>query len=288
MGELTLMKVAVIYHEDFGSKGHSVLRPRIKPSFEALRRSGLLEGEDVQVFSAEAAPLSLVERAHTPEHMEAMRAESYNRMYHDVALLSVGSVLKASEMVAKGEAERSFAYTGTAGHHASPGSCWGFCYYNDVAIAISKLRDMGLERFLIVDVDPHFGDGTRNFFGDDPDVYHVNFNHQESSNFDDKRRNHDIGIGFDADDETFLRELSTAMDMAKEFDFQICFVVFGHDSHADDYGGFELTSAVYPKMARIIKEACGERGIVFVLSGGSVPDVASRAIPEVIAVLAGR
>ncbi|MDF0589715.1 histone deacetylase family protein [Candidatus Methanocrinis natronophilus] len=282
------MKVAVIYHPDFGSKGHSVLKARIKPSFEALERSGLLEGEDVQVFSAEAAPLALVERSHTREHMERMRTEPSERMYHEVALLSAGSVLRAAEMVAEGGAHHSFAYTGTAGHHASPGSCWGFCYYNDVAIAIMRLREMGLARFLIVDVDPHFGDGTRNFFGEDPHVYHVNFNHQVSSNYDGEKRNHDIGIGFDADDETFLRELSAAMEMAKDFDFQICFVVFGHDSHADDYGGFELTTAAYPKMARIIKEASGERGVVFVLSGGSIPEVASKAIPEVISVLSGR
>ena len=282
------MLVAVIYHEDFGSKGHSVLKHRIKPSFEALERSGLLEGDEVQVFKPEPAPLALVERAHTPEHMESMRTESYNKMYYDVALLSAGSVLLASEMVAKGEAENAFAYTGTAGHHASPGSCWGFCYFNDVAISIMRLREMGLARFLIVDVDPHFGDGTRNFFGGDPDVYHINFNHQQSSNFDGKLNNYDIGIGFDAEDEQFLKELESAMEMAKDFDFQICFVVFGHDSHADDYGGFELTSAVYPRMARIIKEAAGDRGIVFVLSGGSVPEVASKAIPEVIAVLVGR
>ena len=85
-----------------------------------------------------------------------------------------------------------------------------------------------------------------------------------------------------------MRELAGSMEMAKDFDFEICFVVFGHDSHADDYGGFELTVAAYPKMARIIKEAVGERSIVFVLSGGSVPEVAARAIPEVIAVLAER
>jgi acetoin utilization deacetylase AcuC-like enzyme len=282
------MKVAVIYHEDFGLKGHSVLKHRIKPSFEALARSGLLEEGDVQVFEPEPAPLALVGRAHTPEHMERMRTESYNRQYHDVALLSAGSVLKASEMVARGEAENAFAYTGTAGHHASPGSCWGFCYYNDVAISIMRLREMGLERFLIVDVDPHFGDGTRNFFGDDPNVYHINFNHQQNSNFDDKKNNYDVGIGFDAKDEQFLSELESSMEMTKDFDFQICFVVFGHDSHADDYGGFELTSTVYPKMAWIIKDAAGDKGVVFVLSGGSVPEVASKAIPEVIAVLAGR
>jgi len=280
--------VAVIYHEDFGSKGHSVLKARIKPSFEALARSGLLEGDDVQVFEPAPAPLELVEKAHTPEHMESMRTESYNRMYYDVALLSTGSVLKAAEMVAKGEAQNAFAYTGTAGHHASPGSCWGFCYFNDVAISIQRLRELGLERFLIVDVDPHFGDGTRNFFGDDPNVYHINFNHQSNSNFDGNKNNYDVGIGFDAEDGQFLSELDNAMGMAKDFDFQICFVIFGHDSHADDYGGFELTTAVYPKMARIIKEAVGDKGVVFVLSGGSVPEVASKAIPEMISVLAER
>jgi len=282
------MKVAVIYHQDFGSKGHSVLKARIKPSFEALARSGLLEEGDIQVFEPEPAPLELVERAHTPEHMESMRTESYHRQYYDVALLSAGSVIKAAEMVARGVAENAFAYTGTAGHHASPGSCWGFCYFNDLAITIIRLREMGLSRFLIVDVDPHFGDGTRNFFGDDPDVYHINFNHQESSNFDGKKNNYDVGIGFDAGDDQFLSELASAMEMAKDFDFSICFVVFGHDSHADDYGGFELTSAVYAKMARIILEAAGGKGVVFVLSGGSVPEVASKAIPDVISVLAGR
>ena len=44
--------------------------------------------------------------------------------YREVAMLSAGSVMMAAEMVARGEARRAFAYTGTAGHHASRGSCW--------------------------------------------------------------------------------------------------------------------------------------------------------------------
>jgi acetoin utilization deacetylase AcuC-like enzyme len=285
---LSPMKVAVIYHEDFALKGHSVLKGRIKPSFEALMASGLVDGVEVQVFEAQPVPLELVEKVHTEEHMESMRNEAYNRQYYDVALLSAGSVLMASEMVAKGDAESAFAYTGTAGHHASPGSCWGFCYFNDVAITITRLREIGLEKFLIVDVDPHFGDGTRNFFGDDPDVYHINFNHQSSSNYDSQKNNHDIGIGFDADDDLFLSELEGALERAKEFPFEICFVIFGHDSHIDDYGGFDLSLKAYPRMTELIKKAAGERGLVFVLSGGSNAQVASRAIPDVISVLAGR
>lgn len=281
------MKVAVIYHYDFGLKGHSVLKNRIAPSFIALMKSGLVDGDEVQVFEPEPAPVELVEKVHTPEHMENMRTEPYDRQYYDVALLSAGSVLMAADIVTSGKAESAFAYTGTAGHHASPGSCWGFCYFNDVAITINHLKEKGLERFLIIDVDPHFGDGTRNFFGDDTNVYHINFNHQPKSVYNKEKNNYDIGIGFDAEDEQFLSELGAALDMAKDFDFQLCFVIFGHDSHVDDYGGFDLTSKVYPKMADQIKKAVGDRGLVFVLSGGSNPKVASEAIPGIISVLAG-
>jgi acetoin utilization deacetylase AcuC-like enzyme len=279
-----MMKVAITYHEDFGRDGFSVLKDRIRPSFEELRESGLIDGETIRVLLPKPAPLRLVERAHTPGHMENMATDPYR----EVAILSAGSVIMASELVATGQAESAFAYTGTAGHHASRGSCWGFCYFNDVAIAILRLREMGLQRFLIVDVDPHFGDGTRDFFGDDPSVFHINFHSGTGEKHDPAANNFDIGLGFDASDEQLLRALEMALELAKDFDFQMAFIIFGHDSHQDDYGGFNLTFNAYPRMAQIIKKAVGDRGLVFVLSGGSCVHVAKQAIPDVIRVLAGR
>jgi acetoin utilization deacetylase AcuC-like enzyme len=278
------MKVAITYHEDFGRHGFSVLKERIAPSFEALMESGIVDGDCVQVFKSSPAPLRLVEQAHTRQHMENMASDPYR----DVAILSAGSVMMAAELVATGQAENAFAYTGTAGHHASRGSCWGFCYFNDIAITISRLRELGLKRFLIVDVDPHFGDGTRDFFGEDKDVFHINFYSGNEEKHDPLKNNYDIGLGFSANNELFLSSLKSALELAKDLDFQMAFVVFGHDSHEDDYGGFNLTFDAYPEMARIIKEAVGEKGLVFVLSGGSGAHVARRVIPDVIRVLAGR
>jgi acetoin utilization deacetylase AcuC-like enzyme len=277
------MKVAVVYHEDFGKYGYSVLKDRIIPSYEQLMELGIVDGEDVQVFRPNVAPLELVEAAHTENHMANMRHDPYRY----AALLSAGSVLLAAELVAAGQAENAFAYTGTAGHHASRGSCWGFCYFNDVAITIMRLRKMGLERFLIVDVDPHFGDGTRDFFGQDPNVFHINFNSSPEMKHDPAMNNYDIGIGYGADDARFLKELESALELARDFDFQMAFVIFGHDSHQDDYGGFNLTLKAYPKMTSMIKKATEERGLVFVLSGGSNVAVAKQAIPDIISVLAG-
>jgi len=276
--------VAITYHEDFGARGFSVLKERIRPSFEKLMRSGLVDGKEVQVFRARPAPLELVESCHTAAHMMNMKDDPYR----DVAMLSAGSVMMAAEMVAKGEARRAFAYTGTAGHHASRGSCWGFCYFNDVAITIAHLRAMGLQRFLIVDVDPHFGDGTRDFFADDADVFHINMHSGKDEVHDPQRNNYDIGLSFGAKDDLFLSALKSALDLAADFDFQMAFVIFGHDSHQDDYGGFDLTFEAYPMMSRMILDAVEERGLVFVLSGGSCVHVAEQVIPDVIAVLAER
>jgi acetoin utilization deacetylase AcuC-like enzyme len=278
------MKVAITYHEDFGKQGFSVLKERIQPSFEALMESGLVDGVEVQIFKAKPAPIGLVEKAHTESHMENMRSDPYR----EVAMLSAGSVMMAAEMVAKGQARSAFAYTGTAGHHASRGSCWGFCYFNDVAITILYLRELGLERFLIVDVDPHFGDGTRDFFKDDPDVFHINLHSGTGKEYDPAMNNYDTGLGFGASNEQFLSALQGAMELAKDFDFQIAFVIFGHDSHKDDYGGFNLSFEAYPRMMQIIQEAVGEKGLVVVLSGGSCVHVAKRVIPDVIRVMAGR
>jgi acetoin utilization deacetylase AcuC-like enzyme len=278
------MKVAITYHEDFGKNGFSVLKERIRPSFEALMESGLVDGIDVRVFKPTDAPLRLVEQAHTSTHMQNMQTDPYR----DVALLSAGSVMMASELVAKGEAKSAFAYTGTAGHHASRGSCWGFCYFNDVAITILRLRELGLTRFLIVDVDPHFGDGTRDFFGNDADVFHINFHSSTGEKHDPNNNNYDIGLTFGANNDRFLSALKGALELARDFDFQMAFVIFGHDSHQDDYGGFSLTLEAYAKMARMICDAVGDKGLVFVLSGGSCVHVAERVIPDVIRVLAER
>jgi acetoin utilization deacetylase AcuC-like enzyme len=279
------MKLAVVYHEDFGKDGYPVLKERIRPSFEALMESGIVDGEDVRIFRPKPAALDIVSRAHTEGHMMNMLHDPYR----DVALLSVGSVLLASELVASGNANYAFAYTGTAGHHASKGGCWGFCYFNDIAISILHLRDMGMKRFLIIDVDPHFGDGTRNFFGEDVDVFHINFHSGSGHEFDHEMNNYDIGLGWGSTDAEFLKELELAVDLSKGFDYDMAFLIFGHDSHQDDYGGFDFTCSVYPKMTRMIKDAADERGLglVFVLSGGSNVLVAKESIPSVIAVLAG-
>ena len=129
---------------------------------------------------------------------------------------------------------------------------------------------------------------TRDFFKDDADVFHINMHSSTGEEHDPIKNNYDIGLTFGCNNERFLSALKNALELARDFDFQMAFVIFGHDSHQDDYGGFNLTFEAYPRMTQLILEAVGDKGLVFVLSGGSCVHVAQRVIPDVIRVLAGR
>jgi len=102
----------------------------------------------------------------------------------EAASLAVGGAIRASQMAFAGEP--TFALIRPPGHHASPNSCWGFCYFNNIAIAIRRLiHAKKIERALIVDFDLHFGDGTSNTFAGDTNVvyYHMGSTPKELESF---------------------------------------------------------------------------------------------------------
>jgi acetoin utilization deacetylase AcuC-like enzyme len=272
------MPVAVTYHENFGHYGYIILKDRVSPSFNAVRQ--LLPPEKIKVFTPEATADTkrLVEAVHTRNHIEDVSHSGYL----EVSMLSVASVVMAAELLSAGEFSSAFAYVGAAGHHASREGFWGFCYLNDAAAAIMKLKEQGLKRFLILDVDPHFGDGTRNILGKDPDVIHINFDTNLKNRFDFENNNFDYGLGM-AKDQVFLDALDEALKT--EYEFDLMFVIFGHDSHTYDYGGFSLTYDAYPKLARKVKHYAGNRPLLWVLSGGSEVEVAVQVIPDILRVL---
>ena len=49
-------------------------------------------------------------------------------------------------------------------HHAMRARASGFCVFNDPAIAIARLLELGAERVAYVDIDVHHGDGVQAAF----------------------------------------------------------------------------------------------------------------------------
>jgi acetoin utilization deacetylase AcuC-like enzyme len=282
LGDVGHVKVAVIYHPEFSMYGYPVLRDRVAPAFHELSARGLLDRDGVKVFEPVPVEEALVAEVHSEAHVRGVM----NSGYYEVALLSAGAVVMGAEEVSANRAQSAFCFVGAAGHHASRDGFWGFCYLNDVAIAVRKLRrDFSRRRFAILDIDPHFGDGTRDILGPDPDVMHINFHSGFGMGREDGPNNLDFGLPHDADDQRFLSETEEALKAALSFGPELLFVVFGHDNHRDDYGAFALSDQAYVEFARRVKEMFPRR-VCYVLSGGSNPRVARRAIGDVVEVLA--
>ncbi len=156
---------------------------------------------------------------HRQSHLERVREKG---LVYEIAALSAGGAIMAAELGVRGDP--AFALIRPPGHHASSNSCWGFCWFNNVAVAVEKLRRAGtVNRVLIVDIDLHYGDGTNNIFTGVPEVvyYHLD------------------GI----------RDLERCL--AANSDCDLVAVSAGFDMHVEDWGGI-LTTGDYAAIGRMI------------------------------------
>jgi len=164
---------------------------------------------------------------HEETHINSVKNR---REVYEVAVLAVGGAIKASELAMKGEP--AFGLIRPPGHHASRDSSWGFCYFNNIAISIEKLRRRDkITKALIVDIDLHYGDGTANIFAENPDVSYFHVKGQSR--------------------QQYLENLRECLDIPN--DFEIIAVSAGFDRHENDWGGL-LRTEDYQSIGRTIKE----------------------------------
>jgi len=198
----------VIYHPKFATHGNLVLRERLSPAFNFLM--DFLKEYDrnnrVVIQTAKRVEEKLILQIHTEQHLARIRED----ICYEAALLSAGGAVLAGETVWLGKVKNSFVFTGTAGHHAGRNSYWGFCYINNSALLIQYLRNTyNVKRFMIIDTDPHPGDGTREIFENDEHVVHLNFcsNGYSPSKDAIKYNKFDISLPSNISDRGFLKVL---------------------------------------------------------------------------------
>jgi acetoin utilization protein AcuC len=86
------------------------------------------------------------------------------------ARLVVGQAKLACQLVQDGKFQKMVSVGGGL-HHAKPNYGEGFCLYNDVAFcARYLLHEYKLERVMILDTDAHAGNGTYEYFQEEPRV----------------------------------------------------------------------------------------------------------------------
>jgi len=216
----------VFYHEDF--RQVYVSDPAAAPG----RIEAIVKAIENEVEFEEAMPAAAddIEAIHGVYHIKYVTRQG---LYH-ISALAAGAAIQAAE---QGLTEPSFALIRPPGHHASADSSWGFCYFNNMAIALDNLKRTGrINTAYVLDFDLHFGDGNVNILGGRNDVTL----HNPSSN--DRR--------------SYLREVEEGLAAVK---VDIIGVSAGFDHHVDDWGGL-LETEDYRAMGRMVREAAIRNG----------------------------
>ena len=157
-------------------------------------------------------------------------------------------------------------------HHAFPDHAEGFCYTNDVAIAVRRLqRDDQASRFFIVDCDLHQGNGTAYIFRADSDVFTFSI-HQENNYPLKQKSDLDIGLADGADDAIYLAHLKDHVPSILD-EFAPGFVIYlaGADPYQDDQlGGLDLTMDGLQRRDEFVIGECLSRSVpvAVLLAGG--------------------
>lgn len=145
------------------------------------------------------------------------------------------------------EGRASFAFNPLGGfHHAGWGHAEGFCYINDIAVAIAGLLKRGL-RIAYLDIDAHHGNGVQDAFYAEKEVLTISIHEsgetlypwggseRETGAKEGTGYNINIPLRAESNDGIYLHAYNEIVPSAiKNFSPDILFLEVGGDSHRDD------------------------------------------------------
>jgi acetoin utilization deacetylase AcuC-like enzyme len=201
--------------------------------------STIPELKEYEIVEPLPASLIDIQRVHGKEHIEQVKKKGM----FDAASLSAGGAICAAQLAM--DKEPAFALIRPPGHHASANRAWGLCFFNNMAIAIRRIRadaksGLILKRILIIDIDLHFGDGTISIFKGDQNTKIVN-PWSVDGNFE----------YLDMDRIGYVKQVEEA---CKSFEYEMVGISAGFDTYIEDWGGL-LTNDDFFKIGRIIRNS---------------------------------
>jgi acetoin utilization protein AcuC len=199
------------------------------------------------------------------------------RGVYDYSALVAGGTLLAAELVDKGGYDLAFNLAGGF-HHAQRRNAEGFCYLNDIVIAMKWLVQKGY-RIAYVDLDAHHGDGVQAAFYEDSRVLTISLHESGKTLFpwtgfeteigEGEGRGYNINVPLppQTDDEIFLLAFNGIVPPSlSAFEPDIVFALIGADGLLVDLmSHLSLTNNSYAEAVKVI-EAISPRCIV--LGGG--------------------
>ena len=247
----TRLVLEVIYHPEYENdfSPGTIESPR---RLEAIRASLQKYEPFIKPQPASEADLYLV---HEPAMVARIRSR---RLLLQAALFAVGGAIDCAKLALNNRP--AFGLVRPPGHHADQGGSWGFCYVNNMAIAVRKLRqELDVGWVYIIDLDHHVGDGTQRIFAYDPQVSVMNVSALERENY--------------------LERVQHVLKVIRKTD--LLAVSMGFDTYEKDLGGL-LKSEDYRLLGFWLCQAserlCSGRRFALLEGGYYLPDLGKNVL----------
>ncbi|KAJ4228214.1 Histone deacetylase hda1 [Fusarium solani] len=226
-------------------------------------------------------------------------------MSYPAALLSAGGAIETCKNVVTGQVKNAFAVIRPPGHHAEFDAPMGFCFFNNVPVAVRVCQqdypDL-CRKVLILDWDVHHGNGVQNIFYQDANVLYISLHVYANGTFypgkppnpitpDGGIENcgsgpglgkninigwHDQGMG---DGEYMAAFQKIIMPIAKEFNPDLVVISAGFDAaDGDELGGCFVSPGCYAHMTHMLMSLAGGKVSVCLEGGYNLKAISKSAV----------
>jgi acetoin utilization protein AcuC len=296
---------AFIYSEEFSKFEYSSSHPfkpvRAKLTLDLCRRYGLVDWPWIRILPPLPTDIQTLAEFHDETYLQVLQAIDSDAMARelwpdlhskedlkgdprllkyglgtednpvfsgvlDFSLLTAGATLLGARKIAAGEIQVAFNPVGGF-HHAGRDHAEGFCYVNDIAVAIIQLLKQGM-RVAFVDIDAHHGNGVQDAFYGDDRVLVVSFHQNGKDIYPWSGFENEIGEGrgkgftvnvplpAGTDDEVFERAFQEIVPpLLGAFKPDIVVGELGADTHlADPLSDLNLTNLGYSRVVEKLAE----------------------------------
>lgn len=295
----------IAFHEKYSQydlgEGHPFRGDRFRNAMKHFEEHGLFYDSEVNVFTPQPASREDLLRVHDEVYVEKILQQAKKKQSLDfetpisqeileAAMLIVGGAIECGRSVLETRALRGVSLGGGY-HHAGRDYGGGFCLFNDVAVLVEYLRaKLSLKRFLVLDYDVHFGNGTSDIYYRDSSVLYISL-HQDPRTLypgtgfvwqigdgDGEGFNVCVPLPAGTGDSSYLQALNEIfVPLAEEFEPEIIIANGGSDSHfADSLGDLCLTAGGFFDVSRLIRETADtvcDGKLVLLLGSGYNPKV---------------
>ena len=266
---------------EYNWAGHIERPQRVRQALDTLK-------ENHSFVEPEPASRQDLLSVHTSEYVDRVKdvdAGSYldgdtpaPKNIYNYAMLSAGAALMAAKT-------KGFSFMRPPGHHAGVNGralvapTLGFCYFNNVAIAVKALDVPAL----ILDIDGHHGNGTQEIFQGNPKVQFISLHLHPTypgTGLFSTGNCLNFPLSYSTGDSLYLKTLKKALSQIEMENVDVIAISAGFDAHQGDLASLNLTSSCFREIGRII--GAYKKPVFGVLEGGYIGEYVGKDTNELI------